>query len=114
MIEKIQVLSGQIANLDGANVELTVFPSGAAMLHVVRSKRLFVLNFSPTRRFGVDEVHEDDGFLISYRFTSDDFEPAAAELRDIVNAANPPMLIKNGTLSSDLKLLARSTPVEIK
>jgi hypothetical protein len=99
MIEKITQLSQQIAKLPGTKVNLSSFPSGAAMLHVTRAERLFVLDYSPTRRFGVDEVHNDEGFLISYRFTSDNFEPAAAELWAVVRAAHQAAPDENGSPS---------------
>ena len=96
MIEKIQNLANEIGLLTGTRVEVSAFPSGAASLHVVRDNRLFILDYSPTRRFGVDEVHNDDSFLISYRFTSEEFEPAAVELLSIVGNAVQIAPILNG------------------
>jgi predicted enzyme related to lactoylglutathione lyase len=66
-------------------VELTDFPAGGAMLDIRRRDgRLFVMSYSPSHGFGVDEVGADDGFIPAYRFVSSDFDPAAKELRRLV------------------------------
>ena len=68
----------------GASVELTQFPSGGAMLDVRRSDgRLFVMAYTPTHGFGVDEVQAHDGFVTGYQFVYPDFLPAARKLRSL-------------------------------
>jgi len=81
MVKRIEMLAKQIeTNVPGAKVDFTLFPSGAAMLDVKRAGRLFVLSYLPQGHFGVDEVRDGEGFLTSYRFTSEEFEPAAKHL----------------------------------
>jgi hypothetical protein len=82
-------LATALAALPGTRTELSTFPSGSAMLDVWRSGRLFVMEYSPTRRFGVDEVRDGEGFLIGYRDAYQDFEPAAERLKQLVEAAIP-------------------------
>ena len=85
MVEKFRALADQIrASAPDAEVDLTAFPSGSAMVDVRRGGRLFVLAYSPARRFGVDEVLDGEGFQISYGFISESFEPAAQRLRELV------------------------------
>ena len=80
----LSALAERISRVPGVQVNLHRFPSGAATLDVVRDERLYVLDYSPTRRFGVDEVKDGEGFLISYGFTSEDYEPAAKRLWELV------------------------------
>jgi hypothetical protein len=88
MVEKIRGLAEQIrASASDAEVEFTAFPSGSAMIDVRRGGRLFVLAYSPTRGFGVDEVRDGEGFLLGYAFTSDSLAPAAERLRQLVAGA---------------------------
>jgi hypothetical protein len=54
------------------------------MLDVRRAGHLYVLSYSPTRGFGVDEVSDGEGFQIGYRFAYDEFEPAAERLWELV------------------------------
>lgn len=102
MIKKIRELADQLDLLSGTRVELTAFPSCAASLHVVRNQRLFVMDYSPTRQFGVDEVGEDDGFLASFRFTSSDFESAAKEMRALVGTGSSIRSVHNENVLSSL------------
>jgi hypothetical protein len=88
MVERIQALAEQIrASAPDAEVDFTAFPSGSAMVDVRRGGRLFVLAYSPTRHFGVDEVLDGEGFQISYRLTSESLERAAERLRELVAGA---------------------------
>ena len=48
-------------------IELVTFPSGAAMLDVRYRERLFVMVYSPSSGFGVDEVRTHEGLGIGYR-----------------------------------------------
>jgi hypothetical protein len=68
-------------------VVFTPFPSGSAMLDVHREGRLYVMSFSPTNRFGVDEVLEGEGLQNSYRFGFEEFEPAAKQMWAMIKAA---------------------------
>lgn len=69
--------------LPDARVEFTRYPSGAAMLDVVRNGHVYVMAFSPATGFGVDEVHNSEGFLASYRYVSTNFAAASDELRKL-------------------------------
>jgi hypothetical protein len=84
MIDKMAELARRMAALPGTEVDFTTFPSGSAMLDVRRDGHLYVMAYSPAWRFGVDEVRDGEGFLLSYRFTSGDFEPAAERLWEFV------------------------------
>lgn len=65
--------------------EITAFDSGAAMLEVRnREGRCYLLSYSVTHGFGVDEVLATDEWGTGYAFTSFDFASAAAHLRQLV------------------------------
>jgi lactoylglutathione lyase len=82
--------AGLIADPLRMDAELTTFPSGSAMLDVRRAGRGFVMAYHPKHGFGVDELHEDEGFITGYRFLFKEFEPAAQKLRALAtDAANP-------------------------
>jgi hypothetical protein len=83
-VEKIRQLTKQVQDSFGAVTELTVFGSGSAMLDVRSRGRVFVLVYSPTSGFGVDEARESDAFDTGYRFITQDFESAAEELRRLL------------------------------
>src|SRR6266852_3862629 len=86
MLDRIQALADQIqSSVPGTEVEFTAFPSGSAMLDVRHAGRLYVLSYSPTHHFGVDEVADGEGFQIGYKFTSEAFEPAAERLWELVS-----------------------------
>ncbi len=86
----------------GADFDLTVFPSGGAMLDIRRGDgRAFVLAFTLEHGFAVDELHADDGFVVSYQFTSPDFEPAARKLRELVGEG----VGSSATVSPELNLV---------
>jgi hypothetical protein len=88
IIERLSALADEIrSSVRGADVEFTVYPSGSAMLDVRLSGRLYVLEYSPTRGFGVDEVQDGEGFTLGYRFASGDVEAAADELSNLLSAA---------------------------
>jgi lactoylglutathione lyase len=92
-----ELREGLAAEPFGIGAELTTFPSGSAMLDVRRAGRAFVMAYTPTHGFGVDEVHAGDGFLTGYRFVFADFEAAARQLRTLALAeahaeATPPAL----------------------
>ncbi len=86
LTEQLTQLASEIdASNARARSELTLFPSGGAMLDVHREDgRVFVLSFSPLHGFGVDEVRADDGFIASYSFTFSEFEPAGHKLQELV------------------------------
>jgi hypothetical protein len=49
-----------------------------------------VFHYAPShKRFGVDEVLEDDGFTTFYRFGSADFTESAAQFLGLLRAAGP-------------------------
>ncbi len=55
--------------------ELTLFPSGAAMLDVRRNESAFVMAYSHGAGFAVDELKPDDGFLTGYRHVFPELRP---------------------------------------
>lgn len=88
IVQRLSSLADEIRrSVSGADVEFTAFPSGGAMLDVRFTGRLYVLEYSPTRGFGVDEVQDGEGFTLGYRFTSGDVESAAEELSNLLSAA---------------------------
>lgn len=85
MVEKVRELAVQVQEcVPEARVDFTHFPSGSAMLDVCVSGRLYVLYYSPSYGFGVDEVREGEGFQLGYRYVYDEFEPAANRLREFI------------------------------
>ncbi len=87
MLDTIERFSEDLkAEFPQIQVELAAFPSGAAMLDVRRQGRLFVMAFTAKGGFGVDEVEDGDAFDSGYRFVSQDFDCAAAELRRLLRA----------------------------
>lgn len=57
------------------------------MLDVVRQGRLYVMAYSPSSGFGVDEVRSSEGFLTSYEYVTSNFDSAAAKLRTLADSA---------------------------
>lgn len=77
--------AGLASEVPEAKVELTRFPSGGAMMDVRRNDcRAFVLAYSPSHGFAVDEIHAEDGFVNGYRFAFAELNPAAEKLRELV------------------------------
>ena len=87
LADQLTQLATEIGSGDtGTNPDLTLFPSGGAMLDVRRQDgRAFVLAFTPQHGFAVDELQPDEGFVASYQFTFSDFESAARKLQELVN-----------------------------
>jgi hypothetical protein len=94
--QELADLQGHVASLSGnMQTELATFPSGAAMLDVRYRGRLFVLAYSPTDGFGVDEVEEEVvGLGTWFRHNYDDFAAAKDKLltllADARGDARPP------------------------
>src|SRR5882672_11301872 len=106
--EMKQLREGLAAEPIGIESELTTFPSGSAMLDVRRGGRAFVMAYTPSHGFGVDELHADDGFVTRYRFVYEKFELAAQQLRSMAIAAvmtdsPPPTLSLIVLQSSDVE-----------
>jgi len=78
-------------NID-VTTELTIFPSGNAMLDVRRAERAFVLAYFAGSGFGVDEIYSGDGLGVGYRFVFSDFESAASHLQKMTAAELSPKL----------------------
>ena len=90
MADRVTELSRQIEQaFPDVAVDVMAFPSGSVMLDIRRHARLYVLAYSQNRGFGVDEVQDDEGFLVGYAFTSEDFETAAERLWELVNNSQP-------------------------
>jgi hypothetical protein len=89
LIDKMKDLAALLTLIPGTRAELTALPSGAAMLDVWRSGRFFVMQYSPRRRFEVDEVKDGEGFLLGSRYAYPDFQPAAERLKQLVEEAPP-------------------------
>lgn len=71
------------------STELTEFTSGGAMLDVRNGKgRLFVMAYTPTHGYGVDEVREDEGFLPGYQYSFTEFDDAADQLQRLIMNGN--------------------------
>ena len=74
------------ADLNGLRAELTEFPSGGAMLDVrIADGRAFVMAYSPSAGFGVDELRADDGFGTEYEFVADEFEKAEQQIQQLLS-----------------------------
>ena len=91
MTQRIAELADELRRLPDVSVECREFPSGGAMLDARRNGRLFVLAYSPTLHFGVDEVRDGEGFVQAYEFTCETFEPAAERLRELVVGRTAPI-----------------------
>jgi hypothetical protein len=88
--------TNEIANLSttldasaGASTQVTEFDSGGVMLDVRCSNgRTFVLTFSPSLGYGVDEVSARDGLGNDYRFVYSTFHPAAVKLHELISRSS--------------------------
>ncbi len=69
----------------GLQTQVTAFPSGSAMLDARRDGRAWVMAYSPSHGFGVDQLHPDDGFTTGFDFVSTQFEPAARRLGELTH-----------------------------
>ena len=69
-------------------VEFSPLPSGLAYLHVRVRGRCFVMAYYPRHNgIGVDEVLDDEGFEMGYKYWFTDFESAKAKLTSLLNEA---------------------------
>ncbi|RJO70016.1 hypothetical protein D5S18_29580 [Nocardia panacis] len=69
----------------GTASEVDQLPNGGFYLTVRRGDRTWVMD-RVRGRFGVDELRPDDGGLdTAYRFTTDEFAVAAAELHRLIS-----------------------------
>ncbi len=94
LAKRMASFSDQLTTEIGAETQVTVFPSGGAMLDVRRHGRGFVMAYSPTHGFGVDEISPNDGFVTGYRFACQNFESAAEQLRQLVGEVKDQALPK--------------------
>lgn len=67
-----------------AMFEVIQLTSGAFMLDMRIGRRFFVVAFSPTHGFGVDEVHEGDAIDSSYRYSANGIDDVVRQLADLV------------------------------
>ncbi|MBD2297655.1 hypothetical protein H6G80_06980 [Nostoc sp. FACHB-87] len=87
ILDKISVLAKQIKlSFPGAITTLEIFSSCSAMLDIRLNNKLFVLDYSPTNGFGIDEVREEDAFNTGYRFNTKDFYIATEELNKLIKS----------------------------
>lgn len=85
ILEDLKSFTQDLKQLNGKiKTDLTVFDSGAIMLDVFCQNRTFILVYSPTTGFGVDEVKEDDGFDLSYKFYAKDINTAKEKLKELI------------------------------
>jgi len=83
-IDQMRGLMGELGQgQDGIDFQLTLFPSGSAMLDLRKSGRAFVMAYSPTAGFSVDELGPDEGLSNHYAFNASDFSSAADHLRSL-------------------------------
>ncbi len=85
-VEQMTKLASALeAESPGLRADLTDFTSGGAMLDVrAADGRMFVMAYGPSFGFGIDEVHEGDGWQSDYRFSTTDFAKAETQLRQLV------------------------------
>ncbi|MEH2409554.1 hypothetical protein [Nostoc sp.] len=87
ILENISALAKQIElSFPGAIITLESFPSCSAMLDIHLHNKLFVMVYSPTHGFGIDEVREEDGFGTGYRFNTKDFYVPTEELNKLIKS----------------------------
>jgi hypothetical protein len=72
--------------LPGASTTITPFASGGLLLDVRVGERSFVMAYSPTNGFGVDEIMGGEGFESGYKYHSSDFTGAAELLLRLLTA----------------------------
>jgi hypothetical protein len=87
--EQVTDLARQIRlDVPGATTNVQVFGSGAVSLEVRIRDRLFVMDFSPSQGFGVDEVGgtAEEGFNSGYRHGTKKFDEAVEMLRSLLIA----------------------------
>lgn len=75
------------AGFAGVLAHVTSFPSGGAMLDVSRAGRAWVMAYSPTHGFGVDELGSTEGLMTEFRFVSSHFEPVARRLCELIRTS---------------------------
>jgi hypothetical protein len=76
-----QKLRGQFPT---AVLDVTWFASSAFMVDVRLGSRLFVVAFSPTTGFGVDEVQESDDIDTSFRYSAANVDEVISKLTNLV------------------------------
>jgi hypothetical protein len=87
ILDKISALAKQIElSFPGAITTLEIFSSSSAMLDIRLHNKLFVMAYSPTNGFGIDEVGEEDGFDTGYRFNTKDFYVATEEVNKLIKS----------------------------
>ncbi len=97
-------------SLSGTRTEVSASPLGGAMLDVWCGERLFVLSFTPTRQFEVDEVRDGEGFVLDHAFHSEQFEAAANHLWNLVANAQENQLTQGATAELSLVVLRAKSP----
>ena len=89
MEDEIKSLANNLqANFPKTIIKLEIFPSGAVMIDIKLCERLFVLDYSPSYGICVDEVKDDEGFNMGYRFCSQDFDLARKKLYELLYDAS--------------------------
>jgi hypothetical protein len=80
----LEELADQIRIFYGARVETQVFSSEAMMIDIFCQDKLFVVAYSPSYGFGVDEVKEGDGFTTSYNFYTNEIDLVGQEIHRLI------------------------------
>jgi hypothetical protein len=80
----LERLADQIRVLYCAKVEVEIFPSNAMMLDIFYQDKLFVIAYSPSSGFGVDEIKEGEGFITSYNFYTDEIDLAEQQIYKLI------------------------------
>ena len=85
--DRMRQLAHQLeADQAEVRVELTEFTSGGAMLDVRSADdRAFVMAYSPTAGFGIDELRPNEGFGTGYRFVEHEFERASEQFQRLLS-----------------------------
>jgi hypothetical protein len=79
-------LASILRHIGSLHTEFEKFPTGALFLNVQIADRFFVLHYTPTLAFEVDEA-EDDSMFSAARYRYNDFRPARRKLMELLKAA---------------------------
>jgi hypothetical protein len=88
ILEKIKIFARELEQLNGdTKTDLVSFDSGAIMLDIFCQSRMFVLAYSPRNGFGIDEIKDDDGFELGYKFHAENFDTAKEKIKELLESS---------------------------